>query len=125
LDLLVCDWPHSVLTKSLVRKDVVLQGIPLFRSISEDSACKSEDFRFPASRSDYRTIPSGRSSVYYSIRPDDVPYYPDSRQSKHHPFGRCRLPSGPFTASRSFCSSLHPSDVSAARPDASQYSTKL
>jgi hypothetical protein len=29
--LLVCDWPHSVWTKSLVCKDAILQGIPLFR----------------------------------------------------------------------------------------------
>jgi hypothetical protein len=38
VNVLVCDWPHSVWTKSLVRKDAVLQGILLFRSVSEDSA---------------------------------------------------------------------------------------
>jgi hypothetical protein len=94
--LLVCNWPHSV-----------LQGIPLFKSISEDSACKLEDFRFPASRSDDRAILSRRSFVHCSICPDDVPYRPDARQIKHHPSGRRRLPFGPFIASRSFYFSLH------------------
>jgi hypothetical protein len=86
-------------------------------------AYKSEDFRFPVSRPDGRAIPSRRSSVHCSIRPDDVPYRPDARQIKHHPSGRRGFLSGPFTVSRSFCSSLHPS--SAARPDALQYSIKL
>jgi hypothetical protein len=45
------------------------------------TAYKSEDFRFPISRLDDHAIPSGRRG----------------------------LPSGPFTATRSFCSSLHPS----------------
>jgi hypothetical protein len=107
--LLVYDWPHSVWTKSLVCKDTILQGIPLFRSISEDSACKSEDFWFPVSRLDDRAIPSGRSSIHCSIHPDNVPCHPDARQIKHHPSGRRVFLSGPFTVSRSLCFSLHPS----------------
>jgi hypothetical protein len=75
--LLVCDWPHSVWTKSFVCKDAVLQGIPLFRRFC--TACKSEDFRFPVSHLDDRTIPSGRSSVHCSICPNDVPYCPDAQ----------------------------------------------
>jgi hypothetical protein len=38
--VLGCDWSHSVWTKSLVCKDAVLQGIPLFRSVSEDSTVR-------------------------------------------------------------------------------------
>jgi hypothetical protein len=61
------------------------QGIPLFRSVSEDSAVRK--FWFPVSRPDYCAIPSGHPDRPSIIRPDDV--Y--------------------FTVSRSFCSSLHPS----------------
>jgi hypothetical protein len=54
-------------------KDAVLSGIPLFRVMSEDSACKSENLRFPVSRLDDRAIPSGRPSAHCSICLDDVP----------------------------------------------------
>jgi hypothetical protein len=91
-------------------KDAILQGIPLFKRVSEDSACKTENLRFPVSRPDDRTIPSRRPSVHCSIRPDNVPYRPDARQTKHHPSGRRDFPSGSTTVSRSFCSSLHPSE---------------
>jgi hypothetical protein len=73
--------------------------------------------------------PSGRSShpvrttiCHYSIPPDDVPYHPDSRQTKHHPSGQRVSPSGPSTMSRRFYPACIHLDVSAARPDASQYS---
>jgi len=105
--MLVCDWPHSVWTKSLVCKDAVLQGIPLFRSVSEDSG--SQISRFPASRLD---DVSSRSDVHLSIVPSvrmmcHTVLTP--RQTKHHTSGRRGFPFGPFTTSRSFCSSLHPS----------------
>jgi hypothetical protein len=38
-----------------------------------------------------------------------VSYRPDAHLSKHHSSERCVFSSGPFTVSRSFCSSLHPS----------------
>jgi hypothetical protein len=60
--IFVPEWPKGELvvllasfcvwTKSLVCKDAVLQGIPLFRRISEDSFYKSENLRFPVSRPD-------------------------------------------------------------------------
>jgi hypothetical protein len=56
-----------------------------------------------------RVIPFGRSYVHCSIRPEDVPYRPDTRQTKHHSSERRGFSSGPSTVSRSFCSSLHPS----------------
>jgi hypothetical protein len=87
----------------------VLQGIPLFSRVLEDSAYKSENLRFPVSHPDDRAIPSGCPSVHYSIRPNDMPYRPDARQTKHHPSGRRDFPSRRTTVSRSFCSSLHPS----------------
>jgi len=93
--IFVPEWPKgefvSIIGLILFRKnhlyvkDVVLQGIPLFRRVSEDSACKSENLRFPVSRPDDRAIPSGCPSVHRSIHPDDVPYCPDARQTKHHP----------------------------------------
>jgi hypothetical protein len=72
----------------------VLQGIPLFRRVSEDFACKTENLRFPVSCPNDRAIPSGRPSVHYSIHPDDEPYRPDARQTKHHPSRRLSSPSG-------------------------------
>jgi hypothetical protein len=76
--------------------------------------------------------PSGRSShpvrtlIYHcSIRPDDVPYRPDSRQTKHHLSGRRVFLSGPSTVSRRFYLACICPDVSAARPNASQYSNSL
>jgi hypothetical protein len=108
-----CVW-----TKSLVCKDAVLQGIPLFRIISKDSVYKSENLRFPVSRPDDRAMPSGRLSDHCSIRLDDVPYRPDASQTKHHP-------SGPSTVSRSFYPACIRPDNSAARPDAYQYSTSF
>jgi hypothetical protein len=115
-----CVW-----TKSLVCKDAVLQGIPLFRVMSEDSVYKSENLRFPVSRPDDRAIPSGCPSVHCSIRLDDVSYRPDARHTKHHPSGRRTFPSGPSTVSRSFYPAcIRPND-SATRPDASQYSTNF
>jgi len=38
-------------------------------------------FQFPISRPDDRAIPSGRPSDHCSIRPDDVPYRPNARQT--------------------------------------------
>jgi hypothetical protein len=54
-------------------KDDVLQGILLFRRVSEDSACKSENLRFPVNHLKDHAILSGRSYVHCSIRPDNVP----------------------------------------------------
>jgi hypothetical protein len=74
--------------------------------------------------------PSGQSShpvrmpiCHCSIHLDDLPYRPDARQTKHHPFGRRAFPSGPSTVLRRFCPTCMRPDVSAARPDASLYST--
>jgi hypothetical protein len=88
-------------------KDDVLQGIPLFRRVSEDSVCKSENLWFPVSRSNDRAIPSRRPSVYYFIRPDDVPYRPDARQTKHHPSGWRAFPSGPSLFREATVPALH------------------
>jgi hypothetical protein len=94
-------------------KDAVLQGIPLFRRVSEDSACKSENLQLPVSRPDDRAIPSGRPFVHCSIRSDYVPYHPDARQTKYHPFGPSLFREA--TVPACICP-----DVSAARQDASQ-----
>jgi hypothetical protein len=69
----------------------------------------SQEKSVPCQLSGRRAIPFGRSSVHSSIRPDDVPYRPDTRQTKHHSSGRRGFPSRPSTVSRSFCSSLHSS----------------
>jgi hypothetical protein len=52
-----------------------------FREMSEDSACESEEFQVPCQPSGRCVIPSGRPSVYCCIRPDDVSFCPDIRQT--------------------------------------------
>jgi len=86
---------------------------------------KDRRFWFPVSRPDDRAIPSGRPSDQCSIHPDDVPYRSNASQTKHHLSGLRAFPSGPSTVLRSFYQAwIHP-DVSAARLDASRYSTSL
>jgi hypothetical protein len=99
--------------------DAVLQGIPLFKRVSEDSAYKSENLRFLVSRPDDLAIPSGRTSVHCSIRPDDVPYHLDTRHTKHHPSGRRIFPFGPSLFRETTILACIRPDV-AARPDTSQ-----
>jgi len=70
--MLVYDWPHSVWTKSLVCKDAVLQGIPLFRSVSEDSALLASQ-KISGSLSTVRTF------ICPLFHPSDVPYRPDAQ----------------------------------------------
>jgi len=91
--------------KDAVKRESTCQSI--FRRLC--TAKKIEDFKFPVSRPDdvssrpdahlspvpsIRTTCSSRSDARQTsiIRPDDVSF-----------------PSGPYTVSRSFCSSLHPS----------------
>jgi hypothetical protein len=52
-----------------------------FRVMSEDSACKSEEFQVPYQSSGRCVFPSERPSVYCSIRPDDVSFRPDIIQT--------------------------------------------
>jgi hypothetical protein len=109
LRLLVCNWPHSVgqnhlFVKMLFNRNSVIQKwVRRFYT-----ACKSEK-SIPCQPSGRHVIPSGRLSVHCSIRPDDVPYHLDARQTKHHSSGQRGFPSEPSTVSRSFCSNLHPS----------------
>jgi hypothetical protein len=118
--MLVYDWPHSVWTKSLVCKDAVLQGIPLFRSVSEDSALLASQKIYGSLStvrmlicplfhpSERRAIPSGCPDRPSIIRPDDVDFGPDPLLYREASVPTCICP-----------------DVSPACLDASQYSTKL
>jgi len=116
--LLVCDWPHSVWTKSLACKDAVLQGIPLFRSVSEDSTVRKVG-SLPAVRTTchpVRTLicplfhPSGRRAIpsrlpdrLSIIHPDNVDFRPD-----------------PSLHREAYVPACIRSDVSVARPDDAQ-----
>jgi hypothetical protein len=70
-----CVWTKSLMCNDAVKRDST------FRVMSEDSACKSEEFQVPCQPSGQCVIPSGRPSVYCSIRPDDVSFCPDIRQT--------------------------------------------
>jgi hypothetical protein len=79
-------------------------------------------FSVPCQPSRRSSHPVQTTICHCSIRPDDVPYRQDSRQTKHHPSERRVSPSRPSTVSRRFYPAcIHP-DVSVARPDASLYS---
>jgi hypothetical protein len=109
-------WPHSVfgqnhLYVTILHKDSTIQKC--FRVRRFSVPCQ------PSGRSNH---PVWTTTCHCSICPDDVPYRPDSRQTKHHPSGRRVSPSGPSTVSRRFYLVCIRPDVSVARPDTSQYS---
>jgi hypothetical protein len=72
---LFCVWTKSLMCNDAVNRDST------FRVMSEDSACKSEEFQVPYQPSGRCVIPFGRPSVYCSIRPDDVSFRSDIRQT--------------------------------------------
>jgi hypothetical protein len=114
-DLLAFDWLHSVDKNHYYVMFLLSQGYCFIQSLlfsyvlQEDFVKFSKKFiSVPCQQSGRRGLPSGRSSVS-NIRSDDVVFCPDAHLSKHHPSVRRGFPSGPFTISRSFCASLHPS----------------
>jgi hypothetical protein len=110
----ICVWTKSLVCVKMLPRDFTIQKCFKVRRISVP--CQ------PSGRSSHPV----RTPIYHcSIRPDDVPYRLDSRQTKHHPSGRRVSPSGPSTVSRRFYPACIRSDVSAVRPDASQYSNSL
>jgi hypothetical protein len=112
-----CVWTKSLMCKDVVNRDSTIQS-DVRRFCLQ---LRRMNFKFPVNRLDDRAIPSERPSVHCSILPDDMSSRPDARQTKHHPFGRRVSLSGPSTVSRRFYPAcIHP-DISAARPDASQY----
>jgi hypothetical protein len=100
-----CVWTKSLMCKDAVKKDSTFQRI--FRRLC--IAKKIEDFRFLVSRPDdvssgldahLSTVPSVRMTC--SSRPD-------ARQTSIIRPDDVSFSFGPYTVSRSFCSSLHPS----------------
>jgi hypothetical protein len=113
-------------TKTLVCKDALSQRFQ-YSEVLQKTLYYLQVRRIPVPCQPFGRciIPSERSSVHCSIRPDDVPYRPDARQTKHHPSGRRAFPSGPSTMSRSFYPACICPDDSAVRLDASQHSTNF
>jgi hypothetical protein len=72
---LFCVWTKPLMCNDAVNRDST------FRVMSEDSACKSEEFQVPCQPSGRCIISSGHPSVYCSIHPDDVSFRPDIRQT--------------------------------------------
>jgi hypothetical protein len=81
---LFCVWTKSLMCNDAVNRDSTFRVM-------------SEEFQVPCQPSERCVIPSGRPSVYCSIRPDT------------------------YIVSRSFCTCLLHPDFSAARPDAYQF----
>jgi hypothetical protein len=85
-------------------KNAVLQGIPIFIRVSEDYACKTENLRFPVSRSDDHAIPSGRPSVRMTCLTVRTPDRPSIIRPNNVHF-----PSGPLLYREATVPALHPS----------------
>jgi hypothetical protein len=115
LEMLVCNWLHSVgqnyfHVMMLLNRDSVIFRVFLFRVILlEDSA----------------QIPSQRNRIL-CIRPNDVIFHLDTQLSKHHLSGRRELSVRTFLCVenlRTVPGCIRP-DVSATRMDAFQCSTR-
>jgi hypothetical protein len=118
--IFVLEWPKGefvsilpsfcVQTKSLMCKDAVKRDSTchsIFRRLC--TAKKIEDFRFPVSRpDDVSSRPDAHLSTVPSVR-TTCSSRPDARQTSIIRPDDVSFPSGPYTVSRSFCSSLHPS----------------
>jgi hypothetical protein len=77
--------------KSLVCKDALHKESTIHKYFRDSALVTSQKNRFPVSRL------------------DDISSRLDARQIKNHPSIRRVFPPGPFTVSRSFCASFHPS----------------
>jgi len=106
VDNCVSNWPHSVFGQNhLFVKMLFKQGfhysegfqmiLHCFQDRSFQSSC--QPFQTPVSHPDDRAISSGRPFVYYSIRPDDVPYRSDARQTKASSVRTTCIPVRTFT----------------------------
>jgi hypothetical protein len=100
-----CVWTKSLMCKDAVKMDSTCQSI--FRRLC--IAKKIEDFRFLVSRlDDVSSHPDAHLSTVPSVRMM-CSSRPDARQTTIIRPEDVSFPSGPYTVSRSFCSSLHPS----------------
>jgi hypothetical protein len=100
-----CVWTKSLMCKDAVNRDFTCQSI--FRRLC--TAKKIEDFRFPVSRpDDVSSHPDAHLSTVPSVR-TTCSSRPDARQTSIIRLDDVSFLSGPYTVSRSFCSSLHPS----------------
>jgi hypothetical protein len=128
--IFVPEWPKGefvsilalfyVWTKSLMCNDAVNRD-STFRVMSEDSACKSEEFQAPCQPSGQCVIPSGRPSVYCSILRTMCHSVWTSDRQASSVWMMCFFRPDTYIVSRSFCASLLRPDVSTARPDAYQF----
>jgi hypothetical protein len=102
-------WPHSVFGQNHLYVRMLQTGIPLFR------VKFSRISKFPVSLPDAHlsTVPSVRTTCL-SVRTSDRQASSVRTTCFFHP--------GTYIVSRSFCTSLLRPDVSAARPDAYQFS---
>jgi hypothetical protein len=113
---LLCVWTKSLMCNDAVNRDST------FRVKSEDSACESEEFQVPCQPSGRCVIPSGAHlSTVPSVRTTCHSVRTSYRQAS---FVRttCFFRPDTYIVSRSFCASFLRPDVSAARPDAYQFS---
>jgi hypothetical protein len=113
-----CVWTKSLMRKDAWNRDSTCQSI--FRRLC--IAKKIEDFKLPVNCPDDVLSPSGRPSVHCSIRPDDVSYRPDARQTSIiRPDDVSFHPNPHLYWEASVPAYIHP-DLSTAHPDVHQWS---
>jgi hypothetical protein len=116
-----CVWTKSFMCKDAVNMDSTCQSI--FRRLC--TAKKIEDFRFPVNRPhDVSSRPEAHLFTVPSVR-TMCSSRPDARQTSIIRPDDVSFPLGPYTVSRSFYPAYVRPDISAARPDAYQYSNSL
>jgi hypothetical protein len=100
-----CVWTKSLMCKDAINRDSTCQSI--FRRLY--TAKKIEDFSFLVSRpDDVSSRPDTHLSTVTYVR-TTCSSRPDAKQTSIIRLDDISFPFGPYTVSRSFCSSLHPS----------------
>jgi hypothetical protein len=125
--MLVCNWSHSVgqnhffVNMLFIRDSAIQKYSRRFYTI-----CKSEN-SVPCQQSGRRVIPSGCPAIQCINRPDNVTYRPNAHQTKASSVRTTWIPIRTFLCVEKLWTALAciSPDVSAARPDDSQCSTKL
>jgi hypothetical protein len=104
-------WPHSVFGQNHLSVKMLKTGIPLFR------VWKSEEFKFPVSCPDDRTIPSDRTITVPSVRTTCHPVRTLDRPASVRT--KCSFRPDPILYREVFVPACIRLDVLAACPDAS------
>jgi len=120
--ILLVFWPYSVFGQNHLCVMMRLIGIPLSEWCQKILPASQKNFKFPVSRPDnVSSRPDAHLSNVPSVRKMCHSLWTSDRQASSVRT-TCFFRQDTYIVSRSFCPSLLRPDVSAARPDAYQFS---